>query len=32
LFVSSFVINACEETIPHSLSIKDKVEEERRLF
>jgi len=31
-FKNVFVINACEETIPHSSSIKENIEEERRLF
>lgn len=31
-FKNVYVINACEETIPHASSIKDNIEEERRLF
>ena len=31
-FSNVYIINACEETIPHSSSIKDNIEEERRLF
>lgn len=31
-FENVYLINACEETIPHSSSIKDNLEEERRLF
>jgi len=31
-FKNVYVINACEETIPHASSIKENIEEERRLF
>lgn len=31
-FKNVYIINACEETIPHASSIKDNIEEERRLF
>ena len=31
-FKNVYVINCCEETIPHASSIEDNIEEERRLF
>ena len=31
-FKNVYVINCCEETIPHASSIKENIEEERRLF
>lgn len=31
-FKNVYIINCCEETIPHASSIKENIEEERRLF